>query len=326
LAHFISRELYFLFAPFVALAIFKVKVNISVVLYGIKIGLIVLFALMYLNTGTFDFRYSGSMNATSYGNILGAMLLLSLARILKESLIEKFFTFLIFYLGSLVLIASGTRGAWIGVFLTMFVYVWIYYKNDKLNYFLRYVGLFALIVIISLNFVKFSIVENRVSLAKQEITNWFSGKDVNSSVAVRMEMWEASLKQVNTNLPLTGFGYRNINPIIAKHASEQSQSQIVRYNHVHNTYLNHLVSEGVFGLIAILALLFFPLKLFLASIKSKERNESTIASMGVVLMVSLSLFGVSNNLFGDIFINAFYIFFLAILLPLVSQNPIKKNT
>ena len=326
LAHFISRELYFLFAPFVALAIFKAKVNISVVLYGIKIGLIVLFALMYLNTGTFDFRYSGSMNATSYGNILGAMLLLSLARILKESLIEKFFTFLIFYLGSLVLIASGTRGAWIGVFLTMFVYVWIYYKNDKLNYFLRYVGLFALIVIISLNFVKFSIVENRVSLAKQEITNWFSGKDVNSSVAVRMEMWEASLKQVNTNLPLTGFGYRNINPIIAKHASEQSQSRIVRYNHVHNTYLNHLVSEGVFGLIAILALLFFPLKLFLASIKSKERNEPTIASMGVVLMVSLSLFGVSNNLFGDIFINAFYIFFLAILLPLVSQNPIKKNT
>jgi len=46
--------------------------------------------------------------------------------------------------------------------------------------------------------------------------------------------------------------------------------------------------------------------------------------MGVVLMASLSLFGVSNNLFGDIFINAFYIFFLAILLPLVSHNSIKK--
>ena len=93
---------------------------------------------------------------------------------------------------------------------------------------------------------------------------------------------------------------------------------------MHNTYLNHLVSEGVFGLIAILALLFVPLKIFVANVKSKKTNESIVASMGVVLMVSFSLFGVSNNLFGDIFINAFYILFLAILLPLVSQKSIKK--
>jgi len=316
LAHFISRELYFLFAPFVALAIFKARVDISVVLYGVKVGLVVLATLVYLNAGNFDVRYSGSMNATAYGNIMGAMLLLSLARIAKESLIEKLFTFFAFFVGILALIASGTRGAWIGFLLTLLVYVWIYYKNGELKSFIKFIGLFLLAVIFTMNFVKLTSVEDRVLLAKQQVESWLSGKDVNSSVSVRMEMWSASLKQVNTSLPLTGFGYRNINSVIAKHASKQAQSQIAQYNHVHNTYLNHLVSEGVLGLIAILALLLVPLKVFVANVKSTKTDESIVASMGVVLMVSFSLFGVSNNLFGDIFINAFYVLYIAILLPL----------
>ena len=66
LAHFISRELYFLFAPFVALAIFKAKINITTILYGIKIALILLATLVYINSGSFDVRYSGVMNADSY--------------------------------------------------------------------------------------------------------------------------------------------------------------------------------------------------------------------------------------------------------------------
>jgi len=324
LAHFISRELYFLFAPFIALAIFKAKVNISVVLYGVKTGLGLLAILVYVNTGSFDIRYSGTMNATAYGGILGGMLLLSIANISKEGLIEKTFTVLILIIGILALIASGTRGSWISTLFIFLVYIWIFNQNGGLKTYLKIIGLVFLMTVVVINFGKFPNMENRATLAKQQIIDWISGKDVNSSVSIRMEMWKAGLKQVNTNLPLTGFGYRNINPVIAKHAAKGAQQQIAQYNHVHNTYLNHLVSEGVFGLIAILALLFFPLKLFLASIKSKERNESTIASMGVVLMASLSLFGTSNNLFGDIFINAFYIFFLAILLPLVSQNSIKK--
>jgi len=271
---------------------------------------------VYLNAGNFDVRYSGSMNATAYGNIMGAMLLLSLARIAKESLIEKLFTFFAFFVGILALIASGTRGAWIGFLLTLLVYVWIYYKNGELKSFIKFIGLFLLAVIFTMNFVKLTSVEDRVLLAKQQVESWLSGKDVNSSVSVRMEMWSASLKQVNTSLPLTGFGYRNINSVIAKHASKQAQSQIAQYNHVHNTYLNHLVSEGVLGLIAILALLLVPLKVFVANVKSTKTDESIVASMGVVLMVSFSLFGVSNNLFGDIFINAFYVLYIAILLPL----------
>ena len=321
LAHFISRELYYLFAPFVALAIFKARVNISILLYGVKVGLILLAALVYFNTNTFDVRYSGSMNATAYGNITGAMLLFSIAKISQETLTEKLFTLFAFFLGGLALIASGTRGAWIGVLITMFVYILIAYKKGELKSLLKFIGLTVLMAIVLVNFVKFPNMENRVLLAKQQVINWVSGKDNKSSVGLRMEMWSASIKQINQELPLTGFGYRNVNPVIVKHASKEVQSKIIRFNHVHNTYLQHLVAEGVLGLIAILALLLLPLRVFFVKIKDKKDNIVTASTMGVVLMVSFALFGVSNKMFGGVFINAFYVFFLAILLPFVYKKP-----
>jgi O-antigen ligase len=170
-----------------------------------------------------------------------------------------------------------------------------------------------------MNFVKSTAMEQRVYLAKQQVMDWIDGNDTQSSVSIRMEMWKASIKQVNTHLPLTGVGYRNINPVIAKQADKKAQSQIARYNHVHNVYLNHLVSEGVFGLIAVLALLLFPLREFMSKVNSKKNDLDSISTMGMVLVVSLSLFGVTNHLFGDIFLNSFYIFFMAILLPKVAR-------
>jgi len=221
LAHFISRELYFLFAPFVALAIFKTKINITTVLYGIKIALILLASLVYINSGSFDVRYSGVMNADSYGGILAAMLLISLSRFHNESLTERVFTFFAFFMGLHAFVASGTRGAWLSAILSISVFIWIAYKKGELKSFFKVLGLFLSILIIMMNFVKLTDMEQRVYLAKQEVIDWVSGNDVGSSAGLRMEMWKASIKQVNTHLPLTGVGYRNINPVIAKQADKK---------------------------------------------------------------------------------------------------------
>lgn len=317
LAHFISRELHFLFAPFVALAIFKAKINITIILYGIKIALILLTSLIYINSGSFDVRYSGVMNEASYGGVLAAMVLMSLSRLHNESLIERVFTFFAFFMGLLALIASGTRGAWLSAILSISVFLWIAYKKGELKSLFKALGLFLFTFIIMMNLVKSTAMEQRVYLAKQQVMDWIDGNDTQSSVGIRMEMWKASIKQVNTQLPLTGVGYRNINPVIAKHADKKTQSQIARFNHVHNVYLNHLVSEGVLGLIAVIALLLFPLREFMSKVNSKKNDLDSISIMGMILVVSLSIFGVTNHLFGDVFLNAFYVFFMAILLPKV---------
>jgi len=320
LVHFISRELYFLFAPFVALAIFKAKVNISVVLYGIKISLLVMAVLVYLNVGSFDIRYSGSMNADPYGLIAAVLTLFSITRICKENSINQIITFIAFIAGILVVISSGTRSAWIALFVSILLYIWIVFLNKEFKCYFKFVAVFIVAVFISVNFMKFDNIQNRVLSAKIQVVDWFSDRDSTSSVGIRLEMWDASIKQLINKHPLTGMGYRNnINTTIAKYADKESRHSIERFTHVHNTYLNHLLAEGFPGLIAIMSLLFIPFKIFFLKVKGNVMADNSRSRMGVILVLSFIVYGFANKLFGDIFINAFYVFYIAILLPKVAK-------
>jgi len=317
LAHFISRELYFLFAPFVALAIFKARIDISVVLYGVKVGLIVLVTLMYLNAGNFDVRYSGSINANPYGLIAAILTLFSIINVCKESLVNRLITLVAFVSGVLIIIMSGTRMAWIAFVISFFFYLWNAYIRKELKCFFRLSFLLVLLSLIFSSFFQSSLIENRTLQAKQQVMAWFSGEDSTSSVAVRLEMWDASIDEIVENPSLTGIGYRNnINKTVSKHAVKESRNVIESYNHVHNTYLNHLLAEGLLGLIAIISLLFIPFKRFIVSARYyKSINSNSFAIMGVLMILMFILFGFAMKLFGDVFINAFYVFYIAILLP-----------
>ena len=317
LAHFISRELYFFFAPFVALAIFKARIDISVVLYGVKVGLIVLVTLMYLNAGNFDVRYSGSINANPYGLIAAILTLFSIINVCKESLVNRLITLVAFVSGVLIIIMSGTRMAWIAFVISFFFYLWNAYIRKELKCFFRLSFLLVLLSLIFSSFFQSSLIENRTLQAKQQVMAWFSGEDSTSSVGVRLEMWDASIDEIVENPSLTGIGYRNnINKTVSKHAVKESRNVIESYNHVHNTYLNHLLAEGLLGLIAIISLLFIPFKRFIVSARYyKSINSNSFAIMGVLMILMFILFGFAMKLFGDVFINAFYVFYIAILLP-----------
>ena len=317
LAHFISRELYFLFAPFVALAIFKARINISVVLYGVKVGLIVLATLMFLNAGNLDVRYSGSINANPYGLIAAILTLFSIINVCKESLINRLITLVAFVSGVLIVIMSGTRMAWIALVISFFFYIWNVYIRKELKCFFRLSFLLVLLPLIFSSFFQSSLIENRALQAKQEVIAWFSGENATSSVGVRLEMWDASIDEIVGNPSLTGIGYRNnINKTVSKHAVKESRNVIESFNHVHNTYLNHLLAEGLLGLIAIISLLFIPFKRFIVSARYyKSINSNSFAIMGVLMILMFILFGFAMKLFGDVFINAFYVFYIAILLP-----------
>jgi hypothetical protein len=47
--------------------------------------------------------------------------------------------------------------------------------------------------------------------------------------------------------------------------------------------------------------------------------DNSRSRMGMILVLSFIVYGFANKLFGDIFINAFYVFYIAILLPKVAK-------
>jgi len=70
LAHYIPRDFYFLFAPFIALVLFKAEININYLIVGIKVALLILGMIVsyYILSGV-TARPTGIINAGVFGNL-----------------------------------------------------------------------------------------------------------------------------------------------------------------------------------------------------------------------------------------------------------------
>ena len=321
LSHFISRELYFLFAPFVAFAIFKAKINFTQLLLGIKFALIVSGIIIFNQYLAGVDRPSGMMHAELFGHINVLLLFFSISKFFEETLWERIFTLTAFSVGLAVMILNGTRGAWVVFIILAIIYLWLIYRQYFLYNKKVKIMLMAGLAIIILGLTTTKVVQDRVSLATNEVSEWMNGESKNTSVGLRLEMWKAGIQTID-HLPVMGYGYRNTNVVSGQYVSESTKQSITGFNHLHNDYLTHLVSMGVLGLISVLTLLFVPLWLFV--IRLRNEDAFVCASMGILLCVGYSIFGLVNVVFGDVFMNAFYVLFMAIFLPRVTKYKLNE--
>ena len=122
-----------------------------------------------------------------------------------------------------------------------------------------------------------------------------------------------------SNIPFFGNGYRNINKsIITEKYDHEVHNRIRTYTQLHNAYLTNFVGGGYPLLIALLLNLFIPFMLFKRALLYNKNQ--LYASLGVVVSVGFMIFGLFNNLFGDVFMNAAYTFIMAIFLPRVCSQ------
>jgi hypothetical protein len=70
--------------------------------------------------------------------------------------------------------------------------------------------------------------------------------------------------------------------------------------------------------VSLLCLLFAPMFVFIKTLRVE--NMFHYSAMGIILCVGYASFGFTHIAFGEEHINAFYVLFLAILLPKVSTN------
>jgi len=313
LAHYISRELYFLFAPFIGLAIFKAKLSLNHLLLGIKLGLILLGAITINQHLNGVIRPSGIMNAGIFANLTVMMLFLSIANIFKENFWNQIFTLGSAFMGIIAIVTTGTRGAWLSFLILTAIYIYLVYKHHLAHS--RKIILITIITFTAIIGISAgtSIVQDRIILAKNEAGQWVDNKSLDTSIGLRLEIWSSALKAVKQH-PWFGYGYRNTNPVVANYAGQEAKKIIANFNHLHNEYLTNFLGRGVLGLLSLLALLFLPLILFFKYIHGDQAQPQ--ASMGILLCVGYASFGLVNITFGDVFMNAFYVFFLSILLPL----------
>ena len=317
LANYLSRDVYFLVAPFVALAFYKAEININYLLIGIKVGIILLGIIIIDQLLSGHPRPSGVMNAGVFSNLAVSMFFVILVFYKKESFKYKIFTLISLFSGLFIIVASGTRGAWVSFLLLLVGYLYLLYKQKtKLSSRSKIIAISIIVGVLSIASLNQS-VKDRAHLAYTQTAVWLSGDKALNPVSMRLEMYKTAIDNIE-DVPLFGHGLRTSNIVLHTLAPAEFQRYLVSYNHLHNAYLTNYFNGGIFLLGALLLLLFAPLIIF---IKANSRNhENPIFIAGILLTLGYASYGLVNVLFGDVFMNAFYVFFLAIFLPLTARS------
>ena len=229
----------------------------------------------------------------------------------QESFKLKIFTLLSLLSGIFVIVASGTRGAWLSLLLLLAVYFYFFVKQKtKSSKISKIIVVFIIATVLSVGSLN-QYVNDRVNLAYTETSNWLSGDKTPGSVSLRFEMYKTAIDNVK-DVPFFGHGLRTSNIVVYKNTPARFENYVVSFNHLHNAYLTNYFNGGVVLLGALLLLLFVPLRIFIKA--NSQNRENPVFIAGALLTLGYVSYGMVNILFGDVFMNAFYVFFMAIFL------------
>ena len=300
IAKYLQTDLYFLLAVFIAISITRAKINLNVVLLGIKIALIILGIGLI-----FSFQFS-NIYISIFAPITALMMFCSILNFDKEGLLEKIIGLVAFAFGLGMIIDSGIRLSWlVFVVLSFIVFNFIFSKN-KIIIFPLITALLVFMVFINGG----NIVKNRVVTAYDNITQWSQGENRTSSVGIRLEMYESGI-QAFKEKPFFGHGYLRGTKEVSRYVDVSARERVRHFVQLHNEYITTIVEKGMLGLASLLLILFIP---FFVFVSNYDRSDIYIR-IGIVTSVSFILFGAFNVSFGDTTMKAFYVFFLCILLP-----------
>lgn len=318
----LGRKAHFALAPLIALAIYRVKLPLNKLLLNIKIGLIIIGAIVIYQDFSGYSRPSGMYNANIFGDIVLVMVFFSLVNLFEEGRFSRILGVISSSLGVYAIILSGNRGTLLMLIVMSIVYLLIIFKKYfSGNVKKKLISIIVLSVILGV-LSTHSKVQSGFQTAYKNLLSSSEGYDVRSSSGIRVEMWKGSVEAFKDS-PWTGHGYRNATKVVAKYVNPTVKSNVLGYSHLHNEYITNLISAGIVGLISVLLLLFVPLKVFIQNLKNDD--IFLYSFMGVLLCISYAGIGMTHIAFGEEHVNAVYVFFLAILLPPVIQTRNRLN-
>jgi O-antigen ligase len=334
LLHYIPRDFHFLFAPFIALTLFKAKINLNYLILGSKVALLLLGLIIMselLSGATLAERKTGVINANVFGNLSVFLFYVVLVFFQNESLKSILFTLLSLFSGLFVIFASGSRGAWLSFLFLFGFYLYFLCKQKtkdrmKLKFF-TLLSIFAILLFVSSN----QFIKDRVYSSYQEISNWKSGISIETGVVLgdkkgdinttsagqRLGMYKLALSKI-ADVPFFGHGYRTSNKVVFEDDKSLGGQLSYSYNHLHNAYLTNYFNGGIVLLGALLLILFVPFRIFIKA--SSQNHQNPAMTAGALLTLGYASFGMVNILLGDTYMNGFYVFFLSIFLLLSNKS------
>jgi O-antigen ligase len=314
--HRIGSNIHFLVAPFVAYGIYKSNVDLKHIVFAIKLSVIV--ATVYAIYVNSPGRLVVNADApTIYGFIMVLFGFAIIIDVWTQSKKEKLFSIFIFILAMYSVVLSGTRIAWV-IFVVLFfsaMLIWSIRGHLTKKSLLLILIALAVVTAFSMNNKSFS---HRIDVAFQEIKDYSVDSDSKGSVDLRLSMWSGGLTAFKQQ-PIIGYGYHNTGLEASRHVSGPYAKAFIKgQKMLHNDYVNSLVGFGILGLLALMALLFLPLTLFFKQLKADK--ECARSAIGVLFIIALSVFAITDSIYSHSVMRSFFVFFLGVLLPVARKE------
>jgi O-antigen ligase len=147
------------------------------------------------------------------------------------------------------------------------------------------------------------------------ISSMEKGEIGHSSAGFRLEQWR-TISQLFLERPVWGFGAGNAGREINRYVEEgkahpdiysaQAETNIVG---VHSAYFGKLGTEGIMGFTALLAMLLYPLYIFVRN----RRYSHSVFALGLVFSVGFAVFSTTENPFVHDNFTSLFLVFLSIL-------------
>jgi len=286
---------------------------VSFILNALLIGIYALVNDFFL---PIDERLTGVKGPMSFGYLTLTIAFLSLASSIywlnnkKIKSILGFFGFLLCIQASFL---TQTRGAWIALPILILIYVFYITKNKKIK--MSTVIILLSISVPILTYINFDIIKNRTMVAYKETISFIQHqKSERGSVHDRLSMWTASWHLFKQK-PIFGSGltcYSNqIKDICIK---KNINTYITKYDNPHSTYLNQLITRGLFGLTVYIFILATPLYFSLKKIKSKECKERVTALAIATITAGYTHFSLTYPILEKSTTILFFSFYIPILI------------
>ena len=168
---------------------------------------------------------------------------------------------------------STARGGWVALPILLIVILWIYRHSLSKRFFLTF---FGIIVVSSIGISQMpnNRIMERINVAQKDIQLYLDKNNGNTSLGARFEMWKSALEMAKEKI-VTG--------------------DIGQFTHAHNQYLDDLSKRGIVGLLALLAVLFIPLRAFMEKLNTTNDDLKLIATLGVAHILSVMIYGLSQG-------------------------------
>ena len=309
---------------------------------AIPLGLILTFITLKMHPEVFwGERYAtyfvdpNTLGSQSF--ILGLLSLLMIRSTKHESIYLLLLKLIGGLIGFYLSVGSGSRGAWLTppfIFFMIFIFrigdINSAPASSKQKMWFQTIAIvFAIIATALASFFLSEKLSSRIISAYFEITNWFSGTDLEGSAGIRLSMWKFSFEFANQSL-LFGYGEEKNMLLTLQNSplnilANQMAITTMAGTGPHSDILSKLLSMGLIGLAAYFLILLAPSFMFWQYRNSKDADKKIASRIGIYYIVGIFIAGLSNEQLSLKYLCTFYGLMIATFLAQTLCQASAKN-